>query len=727
MKTLLEDSKRDLIAKSKRSDLYGPNNRDFGKNRHQRRLKSRIATSVAEYNKIDMNKLFKENILQVNIRVNGETDVYLVTINFDGFLDSLRRYLPDEMTEEDIEFKVIQRALLDSFNHNDVKVHCTCPDYCLEENTLIKLLNGDVKSISEILKLFNNNEELWVYSVDSNGDFKPGKVTDVWISNYVNDMIKVVLDNDQEIITTPNHRYMLRDGSYIEASQLVVGQSLMPLYFSHTNNGYETVKLNSKVHTSFYSTYKLVANDCLNSKIQNAKDRSGEDIIVIHHKDFNKQNNYPSNLFPMGKLEHWKYHYEHLYESGVLDKFIKAGQLHNKLVSDHSTEEYKNQAEICSKVISNYWNNMTDNEYKQICSAISRRNSTLEMKEKFSKAQKKVWDDYSKEEYANRCKINKLSNSKWDHHENGKKIWESYSLEKRKEIAQHNSESIKQLWKIHPESYSTEAYKNARKNAFKYERTPEIEQQRKISKIKTIIQRILDNNEIPSPETYDKYRTNGYPKYTTVFNNWDELSEVLSLNHKVKNIEYIHYEDPIPVYDLTVEKYNNFYVDAGVILHNCYRQAYWATVNGINAGAPENRPSDETNPDDTKGAGCKHINLVLNNNSWMMKVASVVTNYIKYMRKHYEKLYADVIYPAIFEHEYEEPVQMDMFNEIDNIPEDEVPSNEDTIDISNKWARTKNQFKPGNKEGIRFSSPNKELDIDSINLDDNTNETTEED
>jgi len=57
------------------------------------------------------------------------------------------------------------------------------------------------------------------------------------------------------------------------------------------------------------------------------------------------------------------------------------------------------------------------------------------MKEKFSKAQKKVWDDYSKEEYANRCKINKLSNSKWDHHEKGKKIWESYSLEKRKEIA----------------------------------------------------------------------------------------------------------------------------------------------------------------------------------------------------------------------------------------------------------------------------------------------------
>lgn len=285
MKNLLEDSKRDLVAKSKRGDAYSPDNRELGKNRHQRRLKSRIATSVAEYNKMNMNKLFKENVCEVNIRVNGETDVYLVTLSFDGFLDSLQGYLPEEMTEEDIEFKVIQRALSDAFNHNDIRVHCTCPD------------------------------------------------------------------------------------------------------------------------------------------------------------------------------------------------------------------------------------------------------------------------------------------------------WQ-------------------------------------------------------------------------------------------------------------------------------------------------YRQAYWATVNGINAGAPENRPSDETNPDDTKGGVCKHINLALNNNSWIMKVASVITNYIKYMRKYREQLYAKVIYPAIFEREYEEPVQMDMFNKIEDIPDDEMPTDEDTIDISNKWAKTKNWFKPGNKEGIRFTGPDKQLDIDSIDSENqNTNQT----
>ena len=75
-------------------------------------------------------------------------------------------------------------------------IHCTCPDFCLHEDTKIKLLNNEVLSIKDIYERFKNNEELWVYSVDENGDFKPGKVTDVWISGKVKNLIKVILDND---------------------------------------------------------------------------------------------------------------------------------------------------------------------------------------------------------------------------------------------------------------------------------------------------------------------------------------------------------------------------------------------------------------------------------------------------------------------------------------------------------------------------------------------------
>lgn len=44
-----------------------------------------------------------------------------------------------------------------------------------------------------------------------------------------------------------------------------------------------------------------------------------------------------------------------------------------------------------------------------------------------------------------------------------------------------------------------------------------------------------------------------------------------------------------------------------------YRIAYQATKGGYNSGQPEIRASNITNPHDTKGAGCKHINLVIGN------------------------------------------------------------------------------------------------------------------
>lgn len=133
-----------------------------------------------------------------------------------------------------------------------------------------------------------------------------------------------------------------------------------------------------------------------------------------------------------------------------------------------------------------------------------------------------------------------------------------------------------------------------------------------------------------------------------------------------------------------------------------YRYSYYATKNDITSGEPENRPSNITNPDDKLGAACKHVLLVLSNTSWILKVASVIHNYVNYMEKHYQKLYADIIYPAIYDKKYEEPVQLDIFDD------DTLDSATDTIDKSNEYARTKNQFKQGNTQGVRFASNNKD-------------------
>lgn len=138
-----------------------------------------------------------------------------------------------------------------------------------------------------------------------------------------------------------------------------------------------------------------------------------------------------------------------------------------------------------------------------------------------------------------------------------------------------------------------------------------------------------------------------------------------------------------------------------------YRFGFWTTKNGTNSGEPENRPSIITNPTDNLGSGCKHILLVLSNTSWIVKLASVIKNYISYAEKHMQRAYEKIIFPAIYEKEYEEPVELSLFDD------DELETDEETIDYANKDAVERTRFKQGNEQGIRFA---KEDDKDAEQL-----------
>lgn len=111
-----------------------------------------------------------------------------------------------------------------------------------------------------------------------------------------------------------------------------------------------------------------------------------------------------------------------------------------------------------------------------------------------------------------------------------------------------------------------------------------------------------------------------------------------------------------------------------------YRMAYFATKNQYNSGAPEVRPSDITNPTDSKGAGCKHSLLVISNLDWMMKIASVINNYIKYCRDNMARNYADYIFPKVYGEPYKKAVQLSLFDKEDKYGDGLLPSDKKTLD-----------------------------------------------
>lgn len=138
---LFEDNRNSLIAQSRNAGTY--KNQERGKNRFERKKYSKIANAVKNYNQIDMNSLFKQDILQVNIPVVGENDEYIVTIKLEGIVGEMQKNIKNNNNK--LEFRTIIQSITKVFNTSDVYIKCSCPDakYRFAHWNIIKNISTD--------------------------------------------------------------------------------------------------------------------------------------------------------------------------------------------------------------------------------------------------------------------------------------------------------------------------------------------------------------------------------------------------------------------------------------------------------------------------------------------------------------------------------------------------------------------------------------------------------
>lgn len=129
-----------------------------------------------------------------------------------------------------------------------------------------------------------------------------------------------------------------------------------------------------------------------------------------------------------------------------------------------------------------------------------------------------------------------------------------------------------------------------------------------------------------------------------------------------------------------------------------FRFAYWATKNNFNAGPDENREAKITNPTDSLGDGCKHILCVLNNADWLHKIASVINNYVAYIKDNMENLYGKYIFPKIYGIDYQKALQVVADAEDENAENNRLKSDEATLNLSNALGKERGKFKKGSNK-----------------------------
>ena len=151
---------------------------------------------------------------------------------------------------------------------------------CFTGDTEIALADRRSITFEQLVEEHENGETHYCYTVQDDGRIGLERIENPRVTKENAELVRVVLDNDEEIRCTPDHEFMLRDGSYCEARNLSDGQSLMPLYRKESDSdeenitidGYEMVK--QPFAADFWEFTHLLADRHTN--LENYDERRGE-------------------------------------------------------------------------------------------------------------------------------------------------------------------------------------------------------------------------------------------------------------------------------------------------------------------------------------------------------------------------------------------------------------------------------------------------------------------
>ena len=169
---------------------------------------------------------------------------------------------------------------------------------CFTGDTEVPLLDGKSYPMRDLAE---REEPFYVFSITDTQRVTVSKATAKKTRESAA-LVRVTLDNGREIVCTPDHQFMLRDGSYQEAKDLAAETSLMPFYAKQDRDGYVTVQ------QPYSGRYQRVHWMVGRSGALGAVPKFAGQRVIVHHKNFTPTDNRPENLEFMGDSDHLRLH-----------------------------------------------------------------------------------------------------------------------------------------------------------------------------------------------------------------------------------------------------------------------------------------------------------------------------------------------------------------------------------------------------------------------------------
>ncbi|MDO8508474.1 MAG: DNA topoisomerase (ATP-hydrolyzing) subunit B [Nanoarchaeota archaeon] len=139
---------------------------------------------------------------------------------------------------------------------------------CFSGDTEIALTDGRNITFKVLILENNQGKEHFCYTIKEDGSIGMEKVINPRITKRDTSVIKLTLDNNKEIVCTPDHKFMLRDGSYKEAQYLTKEDSLMPLYEEMLEiDNYNLIHLDKEISMVMPYNHKILYIEDIKEKI----------------------------------------------------------------------------------------------------------------------------------------------------------------------------------------------------------------------------------------------------------------------------------------------------------------------------------------------------------------------------------------------------------------------------------------------------------------------------
>ena len=426
---------------------------------------------------------------------------------------------------------------------------------CLSGDTLVSLVDGRELSIENIVSEFNTGKENFVYTVnEQSGKIEAKKILNAFCSGRVARLIKITLDNGETILCTPEHRIMLRNGVYCEAKDLLVDDSLMPLYRKISGG---------RMHG--YRLYYEPFEDCWHYEHRKFATEILDEKYLVHHKDCVKTNNNPTNLIWMSKSAHVGIH-------AKLQTGAQSADARKK--RSLSVKKYHDEG----KKTTDYWT-----RYHKDLSPEEAYNFHVETERKNAEYKSRVSDLLGINNYDELSRREKSVVS-------GKLVAlsQGYSLGTSDKLQKKHIE-VQNYFNVNYEDLSEH---ERRSLSIRYARAADPTYQQKVSeavsKNHSLGKYINASNALKQCNEKKRMLKQLFPKidnekfieffgisYSDIPSNkkcvWvnryrEKMYDIL--NHKVTKIETIILDSTVPVYDLTIEDNPNFALSCGVFVHN---------------------------------------------------------------------------------------------------------------------------------------------------------------